>query len=125
MSELTLKGSQRAASGSQIKQYWDYLSRYLKPQIPQVGLMTILLLTGIALQLINPQVIRYFLDTAQAGGAPRSLMLAGVGLHRIRRSAAGDGPGSPLHQPECRLVCHQPYAARPGAACFAPGYALS
>jgi ATP-binding cassette, subfamily B, bacterial len=78
MSELTLKGSERAASGSQIKQYWDYLSRYLKPQIPQVGLMTILLLTGIALQLINPQVIRYFLDTAQAGGASRSLLLAAL-----------------------------------------------
>jgi ATP-binding cassette, subfamily B, bacterial len=78
MSELTLKGSERAASSSQIKQYWDYLSRYLKPQIPQVGLMTILLLTGIALQLINPQVIRYFLDTAQAGGASRSLLLAAL-----------------------------------------------
>ncbi len=27
-------------------------------------------------KLINPQVLRYFLDTAQAGGAPRSLYTA-------------------------------------------------
>jgi ATP-binding cassette subfamily B protein len=31
---------------------------------------------GIALQLINPQVLRYFLDTAQAGGASQPLILA-------------------------------------------------
>ena len=34
------------------------------------------MLAGIALQLANPQVVRYFLDTAQAGGALRSLMIA-------------------------------------------------
>jgi ATP-binding cassette, subfamily B, bacterial len=78
MSDLTLDSSRPASSGFQLKQYWDYLSRYLKPQLPRASLMTVLVLAGITLQLINPQVIRYFLDTAQAGGAPRSLMLAGV-----------------------------------------------
>lgn len=38
--------------------------------------MAALLLAGIALQLINPQVIRYFLDSAQAGGDRRALMAA-------------------------------------------------
>jgi ATP-binding cassette, subfamily B, bacterial len=78
MSDLTLDSSRPASSGFQLKQYWDYLSRYLKPQLPRASLMTVLVLAGITLQLINPQVIRYFLDTAQAGGATRSLMLAGV-----------------------------------------------
>jgi ATP-binding cassette, subfamily B, bacterial len=78
MSDLTLDGSRPTSSSFQLKQYWDYLSRYLKPQLPQVGLMTVLLLAGIALQLVNPQVIRYFLDTAQAGGAARSLLNAAL-----------------------------------------------
>jgi ATP-binding cassette, subfamily B, bacterial len=78
MSDLTLDGSRPTSSSFQLKQYWDYLSRYLKPQLPQVGLMTALLLAGIALQLVNPQVIRYFLDTAQAGGAARSLLNAAL-----------------------------------------------
>jgi ATP-binding cassette subfamily B protein len=78
MSDLTLDGSRPASSSFQLKQYWDYLSRYLKPQLPRVGLMTVLLLAGIALQLVNPQVIRYFLDTAQAGGAARSLLNAAL-----------------------------------------------
>jgi ATP-binding cassette subfamily B protein/ATP-binding cassette subfamily C protein len=58
------------------RQYWKYLSRYLKPQWPWVLMLAALILGGIALQLINPQVIRFYLDTAQAGGPQRSLLLA-------------------------------------------------
>ena len=43
------------------------LLRYLKPQRLRVLLTSVLLLTAIALQLVSPQIIRYFLDTAQAG----------------------------------------------------------
>ena len=49
------------------------LVRYLEPRQRQLVLLAILLLTGIGLQLANPQVIRYFLDTAQAGGRQGSL----------------------------------------------------
>jgi ATP-binding cassette subfamily B protein len=38
--------------------------------------MAAFLLLGIALQLANPQVIRYFLDTAESGGPARTLSLA-------------------------------------------------
>lgn len=54
------------------------LGIYLKPQRQQVALLAILLLTGIGLQLLNPQVIRGFIDTAQVGGPIRALVLAGL-----------------------------------------------
>jgi ATP-binding cassette, subfamily B, bacterial len=48
--------------------YRDLLGRYLLPLWPRALAMACLLLSGIALQLAGPQVIRYFIDTAQAGG---------------------------------------------------------
>jgi ABC-type multidrug transport system fused ATPase/permease subunit len=56
--------------------YTRLLARYLRPQIPQVVLMAIFLLLGIAVKLVNPQVLRYFLDTAQAGGGSSALTAA-------------------------------------------------
>ena len=47
--------------------YWDLLINYLKPQWPKVLLLTVLLLSGIGLQLANPQIVRHFLDTAETG----------------------------------------------------------
>jgi ATP-binding cassette, subfamily B, bacterial len=63
----------------------DLLGVYLKPQRGRVALLALLLLGSIGLQLLNPQVIRYFIDTAQAGGSVRDLSLAalayiGIGL---------------------------------------------
>ncbi|GIP37694.1 helicase [Paenibacillus sp. J31TS4] len=49
-------------------QYARLLSRYLKPQRGSIVMLTILLFSSIGLQLVNPQIIRYFLDTAQAPG---------------------------------------------------------
>ena len=48
---------------------------YLRPQWPRVLLLAVLLFTGIGLQLANPQIIRRFIDTAQAGGSLRTLWL--------------------------------------------------
>jgi ABC-type multidrug transport system fused ATPase/permease subunit len=58
------------------RQAQTLLVRYLKPQSGRVAGMAAFLLTGIALKLVNPQVLRYFLDTAQAGSQPQLLMLA-------------------------------------------------
>jgi len=57
-----------------LKQYGDLLVTYLRPQWSRVLLLTGLLFGGIGLQLINPQVIRYFIDTAQSRG-PHSALL--------------------------------------------------
>jgi ATP-binding cassette subfamily B protein len=56
--------------------YWTLLATYLGPQRGRAALLAVLLLSSIGLQLLNPQVIRYFIDTAQAGGADRVLLLA-------------------------------------------------
>jgi hypothetical protein len=48
------------------------LGRYLWPQRRAVWGLGLLLLTGIGLQLINPQIIRFFIDsvTLPASGSP-------------------------------------------------------
>jgi ATP-binding cassette subfamily B protein len=62
-----------------LRQYGDLLSRYLKPQSGRVIFMAVILLAGIAIKLINPQVLRYFLDTAQGeDGELRRLSTAAV-----------------------------------------------
>jgi ATP-binding cassette subfamily B protein len=72
----------RSSATPSPRQYRELLSRYLKPQMAWVIFMAFVLLAGISLKLLNPQVLRYFLDTAQAGGAPRSLQIA-AGLFLI------------------------------------------
>ena len=76
MSDITLNQSIRFSTSPSLRQYRELLSHYLKPQIRWVVLMAVVLLVGIAIQLINPQVLRYFLDSAQRGGSPRSLNTA-------------------------------------------------
>src|SRR5215207_11729479 len=76
MSDLTLDDSGRSPASPSLRQYRDLLSRYLKPQTKWVIRMATVLVGGIAIKLVNPQVLRYFLDTAQASAAPRSLSAA-------------------------------------------------
>ncbi|GAC1407651.1 MAG: ABC transporter ATP-binding protein [Ktedonobacteraceae bacterium] len=58
--------------------YTGLLRTYLKPQWLRTLLMVVLLLTGIALQLLNPQILRYFIDAATAGADTTVLMLSGL-----------------------------------------------
>lgn len=58
--------------------YLSLLVTYLRPQWKRALLMLVLLLSGIALQLANPQLLGYFIDTATKGSADtRSLLIAG------------------------------------------------
>ena len=61
-----------------LKRYLALLSTYLKPQWGRTLLMSVTLLTSIGLQLLGPQILRYFIDTAIAGGPSTSLLLAGL-----------------------------------------------
>ncbi|TMD59147.1 MAG: ABC transporter ATP-binding protein, partial [Chloroflexi bacterium] len=61
-----------------LKRYLTLLKTYLKPQWLRASLLAILLLTSIGLQLLGPQILRYFIDTAISGGATTSLVMAGV-----------------------------------------------
>lgn len=47
--------------------YWRLLVDYLKPQQGAVTVLAVLLLGSIGLQLVNPQIVRYFLDAAETG----------------------------------------------------------
>ena len=78
MSVFPLQKTKPLGRADKFRQYFNLLSVYLRPQGARVVLMSVLLLAGIALQLVNPQVIRFFLDTAQAGGSQRALFLAAV-----------------------------------------------
>ena len=51
-----------------LRRYSNLLATYLKPQRHRVALMAVLLLASVTLQLLNPQVLRYFIDTYVNGG---------------------------------------------------------
>ncbi len=60
-----------------LRQYVSLLTYYLKPLWFRVTLLAVFMLGGIGLNLLSPQIIRYFIDTAKAGGALRNLLIAG------------------------------------------------
>jgi ABC-type multidrug transport system fused ATPase/permease subunit len=67
------KGGQRARfSGA--GELWQAFG--LRPQPLQVGGLALLLLVSIGLQLLNPQVMRQFVDRAMSGASDRTLMIA-------------------------------------------------
>jgi ATP-binding cassette subfamily B protein len=59
--------------------YTRLLAHYLRPQWRRVSGLAALLLSGLAVQLVNPQIIRFFLDAVQAGGSQQVLALAAGG----------------------------------------------
>ncbi|AFY89150.1 MULTISPECIES: ABC transporter ATP-binding protein [Chroococcidiopsis] len=59
-----------------LKQFGNLLIDYLKPQKGRVAKFAIALLASIGLQLLNPQILRNFIDTAVAGGSAQSLFIA-------------------------------------------------
>ena len=61
-----------------LKRYWDLLAEHIKPQKARFILLTILLLTSIGLQVVNPQIMRDFIDTATSGGDMNHLGLAAL-----------------------------------------------
>ena len=56
--------------------YRGLLGGYLKPQQGKVGLLAVLLFGSIGLQLLNPQVVRSFIDTTRSGGSERAVVVA-------------------------------------------------
>jgi ATP-binding cassette subfamily B protein len=60
------------------KAYWDLLSRHIRPQKGRFLLLTFLLLASIGLRILNPQIMRGFIDAAMAGEAIRKLSSAAL-----------------------------------------------
>lgn len=61
-----------------MRRYARFLVRYLSPRWPLALGLSVLLLANIGLALANPQIMRHFLDTAQAGGSPQVLRNAAL-----------------------------------------------
>ncbi|MBC1222483.1 ABC transporter ATP-binding protein [Nostoc sp. UCD121] len=61
-----------------LQQYWNLLVEYLKPQKGRVIKFAIALLISIGLQILNPQILRYFIDTSVSGGDRQKLFLAAL-----------------------------------------------
>ncbi|GCE04013.1 ABC transporter ATP-binding protein [Dictyobacter aurantiacus] len=71
--------------------YRELLTLYLGPQWRRVCWLILLLLGGIILQLINPQILRQFIDSAMQGADITPLMLAGalfMGLSLLNQALA-------------------------------------
>ena len=58
------------------QQYWDLLSVHIRPQKRRFTLLAVLLLSSIGLQVVNPQIMRYFIDTAMTGDVTDTLSTA-------------------------------------------------
>ncbi|MFC5448448.1 ABC transporter ATP-binding protein [Paenibacillus aestuarii] len=67
---------QRSKTNHSVRQYYEILHRYLLPQRGTLIVLALLLFTSIGMQLINPQIIRYFIDTAQSLGDLQPLFVA-------------------------------------------------
>ncbi|WP_159882168.1 ABC transporter ATP-binding protein [Paenibacillus puerhi] len=61
-----------------ISEYLSLFRSYLKPQRKRMTVLSALLLSGIALQLVNPQIIRYFIDSAQSLQSGTPLIWAAI-----------------------------------------------
>ena len=65
------------------RQYGGLLRRYLGPQLPLVVTLGVLLFLSLGLQLVLPQIIRYFIDEAQKGVPVEALAVAAVAFMAI------------------------------------------
>ncbi len=63
-----------------LKQYWDLLGTYLRPEWKRALLMGVLLLLSIGLQLFIPLIVRDFIDLAMAAGTVAALTRLAIGF---------------------------------------------
>jgi ATP-binding cassette subfamily B protein len=61
-----------------LKRYLALLSEYLRPQSQRVLVLAVLLFSSVGLQLLNPQILRAFIDTATAQGSQRDMFIAAL-----------------------------------------------
>jgi ATP-binding cassette subfamily B protein len=59
-----------------LRQYTGLLRNYLKDQRASMIGLAVLLIVGLLMQLVNPQLIRYFIDSAQGTGSNQALWIA-------------------------------------------------
>jgi ATP-binding cassette, subfamily B, bacterial len=77
-----------------IMQYSLLLNKYLRPYAGGVAALALLIAGGIALSLAGPQVIRFFIDTAQSGSQQQTLLLAALLFIGVSLAQQGVSLGS-------------------------------
>ncbi len=60
------------------RQYWKLLARHIAPQRGWFLLLVVLLLSSVGLQVVNPQIVRVFIDAASSSQAADSLVAAAL-----------------------------------------------
>ncbi len=63
--------------------YWELLSRHIRPQKGRFALLASLLLGSIGLRILNPQIMRSFIDSALAGEALNTLLIDALAFSGI------------------------------------------
>ena len=61
-----------------VRGYGELMFRYIKPMRGKVVILALLIFATIGLQLLNPQIIRYFIDTASTTDHVDPLLKAAV-----------------------------------------------
>ncbi|MCY4354406.1 MAG: ABC transporter ATP-binding protein [Truepera sp.] len=72
--------TEESARPTPFKQFGILLEHYLRPQAGKATIMAALLLTSIGLQLLIPQILRRFIDTAGAGVGAQQLVHLALGF---------------------------------------------
>ena len=82
MAIQSLKSLSAPRLSIRFRQYVDLLVDYLRPQTGLVAIVAVLLFASIGLQLVNPQIIRFFIDEALAG-SPVSRLIGAAALFTV------------------------------------------
>jgi len=61
-----------------LRRYGDLLAHHIAPQRRRYIALTVLLLSSIGLQVVNPQIMRRFVDAATSGQASSVLVVAAL-----------------------------------------------
>lgn len=61
-----------------LRRYADIFLKYLRPQWKKAAALFLLLLAGIGLQLLNPQILRHFINNVQTGGDGTELVITAL-----------------------------------------------
>jgi ATP-binding cassette subfamily B protein len=70
-------------------EYRNLLGTYLRPQRARVTALAFLLIATIGLQLLNPQIIRTFIDTTQSGDTGNTLLYAAAAFILVGFAQSG------------------------------------
>ncbi|GAA3403131.1 ABC transporter ATP-binding protein [Paenibacillus hodogayensis] len=74
-----------------LRQYVGLLRGYLSAQRSSIVWLSVLLAAGLVMQLVNPQLIRYFIDSAQGAASDRALWIAAalfIGVSLVQQGVA-------------------------------------